>query len=170
MITIIIIHIGIKIESKKEKNKAASQYSLVHKTVLWVKKTELTDYNENVSDIVVTVNGRSENNNVDHDESKEQILFHNDTAYPLRICEKWLPYVQVRYVYILVSFCHRYYISYIANARDWGRSYWYCSSMVFTSNLHLMPYEVVMVEIYVIIMKVNGKTKGINLTNELAIM
>ena len=88
-----------------------------------MKKTELTDYNENVSDIVVTVNGRSENNNVDHDESKEQILFHNDTAYPLRICEKWLPYVQVRYVYILVSFCHRYYISYIANARDWGRSY-----------------------------------------------
>ena len=85
-----------------------------------MKKTELTDYNENVSDIVVTVNGRSENNNVDHDESKEQILFHNDTAYPLRICEKWLPYVQVRYVYILVSFCHRYYISYIANARDWG--------------------------------------------------
>ena len=34
MITIIIIHIGIKIESKKEKNKAASQYSLVNKTIL----------------------------------------------------------------------------------------------------------------------------------------
>ena len=62
---------------------SAFQYSLVHKTLLLVKKTELTDYNENALDIVVTVNHRSENTNVDHDKSKEQILFHNDTAYSL---------------------------------------------------------------------------------------
>ena len=101
-----------------EKNTSAFQFSLVHKTLLLVKKTEFTDYNENVSDIVVTVNGRSENNNVDHDESKEQILFHNDTACPLRICETWLPLRSSEiYLYIgtlLSSIFHDLYYSYIS--------------------------------------------------------